>query len=154
MNPMMMELLPLVHQGYCCSQLLLLLMLQAQDRQNPGVVRAAQGLCHGIGQSDGPCGLLTGGACALALVAGKGAEDEIPHPMLTPLLNDYATWFYDRTEAYGGQRCGQIAAGLGATSSAAGEQPNPVACGDLLAECWGKIMELVQSYELDLTEKA
>ena len=61
MNPMMMELLPLVHQGYCCSQLLLLLMLQAQDRQNPGVVRAAQGLCHGIGQSDGPCGLLTGG---------------------------------------------------------------------------------------------
>ena len=101
-----------------------------------------------------PCGLLTGGACALALVAGKGAEDEIPHPMLTPLLNDYATWFYDRTEAYGGQRCGQIAAGLGATSGAAGEQPNPVACGDLLAECWGKIMELVQSYELDLTEKA
>ena len=55
MNPMMMELLSLVHQGYCCSQLLLLLMLQAQDRQNPGVVRAAQGLCHGIGQSDGPC---------------------------------------------------------------------------------------------------
>lgn len=84
MNPMMMELLPLVHQGYCCSQLLLLLMLQAQDKQNPGVVRAAQGLCHGIGQSDGPCGLLTGGACALALVAGKGAENEIPHPMLTP----------------------------------------------------------------------
>ena len=102
MNPMMMELLPLVHQGYCCSQLLLLLMLQAQDRQNPGVVRAAQGLCHGIGQSDGPCGLLTGGACALALAAGKGAEDEIPHPMLTPMLNDYASWFYDRTEGYGG----------------------------------------------------
>ena len=66
-------------------------MLQAQDTQNPGVVRAAQGLCHGIGQSDGPCGLLTGGACALALVAGKGAEDETAHPMLTPLLNDYAS---------------------------------------------------------------
>ena len=29
--------------------------------------------------------------------------------------------------------------------------PNPVACGDLLAECWGKILELVQSYDLDLT---
>lgn len=82
----------------------------------------------------------------------------MPHPMLTPLLNEYASWFYERTEAYGGQRCGQIAAGLGAISGAAGgaagEQPNPVACGDLLAECWGKIMELVQSYELDLTEKA
>jgi hypothetical protein len=97
---------------------------------------------------------LTGGACALALVAGKGADDETAHHMLTPLLNDYATWFYDRTSAYGGQSCGQIAAGLGAASGVAGEQPNPVACGDLLAECWEKIMELVQSYELDLTEKA
>jgi hypothetical protein len=153
MNAMMMELLPLVHQGYCCSQLLLLLMLQARDQQNADVVRAADGLCHGIGQSNGPCGLLTGGACALALVAGKGADDETVHPMLTPLLNDYATWFYERTQAYGGQSCEQIAAGLGATSGAAGEKPNPVACGDLLAECWEKIMELVQSYELDLTPK-
>ena len=154
MNPMMMELLPLVHQGYCCSQIMLLLMLQARDQQNPDVVRAADGLCHGIGQSDGPCGLLTGGACALGLVAGKGADDETPHPMLSPLLNDYATWFYERTQAYGGYSCGQIAAGLGAATGAAGEKPNPAACGDLLAECWEKILELVQSYELDLTPKS
>lgn len=150
MNPMMMELLPLVHEGYCCSQLLMLLMLQARDQENPDLVRAVHGLCHGIGQSDGPCGLLTGGACALALVAGKGAATETPHAMLTPLLNDYATWFYERTNAYGGQSCSQIAAGLGATSGAPGEAPNPVACGDLLAECWEKIIELVQSYDLDI----
>ncbi|MFR8277140.1 MAG: C-GCAxxG-C-C family (seleno)protein [Desulfovibrio fairfieldensis] len=62
MNPLMLELLPMVGQGYCCSQLLILLMLQARDQQNPDLVRAMQGLCHGIGQSDGPCGLLTGGA--------------------------------------------------------------------------------------------
>lgn len=151
MNPMMMELLPLVHEGYCCSQLLVLLMLQVRDEENPGLVRAVHGLCHGIGQSDGPCGLFTGGACALALSAGKGAAHETPHPMLAPLLNDYATWFYERTGPYGGQSCGQVAAGLGALSGVAGEMPNPVACGDLLADCWGKIMELVQSYDLDIT---
>lgn len=150
MNPMMMELLPLVRQGYCCSQLLLLLMLQARDEQNPDVVRAVHGLCHGIGQSDGPCGLLSGGACALGLIAGKGADDEVPHPMLMPLLNDYATWFYERTNAYGGQNCGQIAAGLGALSGTADGKPDLALCGDLLAECWGKIMDLVQIYELDL----
>ena len=150
MNPMMMELLPLVHEGYCCSQLLMLLMLQARDQENPDLVRAVHGLCHGIGQSDGPCGLLTGGACTLALVAGKGAASETPHAMLTPRLNDYATWFYERTNAYGGQSCSQIAAGLGAASGAPGEAPNPVACGDLLAECWEKIIELVQSYDLDI----
>ena len=31
MNPLMLELLPMVRQGYCCSQLLILLMLQARD---------------------------------------------------------------------------------------------------------------------------
>ena len=153
MNPLMLDLLPLVHQGYCCSQLLLLLMLQAQDRQNPDLVRAMHGLCHGIGQSDGPCGLLTGGACALALAAGKGADDETAHPMLTPLLNDYATWFYERVTSYGGIRCGCIAAGLGAASGGSGTAAthDPVACGDLLAECWEKILELAESYDLDLT---
>lgn len=153
MNPLMLELLPMVRQGYCCSQLLILLMLQARDQQNPDLVRAMQGLCHGIGQSDGPCGLLTGGACALALAAGKGADDETAHPMLTPLLNEYAAWFYERVSPYGGISCGCIAAGLGAASGKAGTStaPDPVACGDLLAECWGKILELAQNYELDLT---
>ena len=97
MHPLMMDLLPLVRQGYCCSQLLVQLLVQAQGREVPDLVRALHGLCHGIGQSGGPCGLLTGGACVLALLAGKGAEGEEPHPMLAPLLNDYASWVYERT---------------------------------------------------------
>ena len=76
MHPLMMDLLPLVRQGYCCSQLLVQLLVQAQGREVPDLVRALHGLCHGIGQSGGPCGLLTGGACVLALLAGKGAEGE------------------------------------------------------------------------------
>lgn len=149
MHPLMMEIAPLVRQGYCCSQLLALLMLDQSGAENPALVRAMQGLCHGIGQSDGPCGLLTGGACALALLTGKGAQHETPHPMLTPLLNEYAGWFYDRVAEYGGTNCEAIAAGLGATAKEAGGAPDPVACGGLLAECWDKIRELVQSYGLD-----
>ena len=72
MHPLMMDLLPLVRQGYCCSQLLVQLLVQAQGREVPDLVRALHGLCHGIGQSGGPCGLLTGGACVLALLAGYG----------------------------------------------------------------------------------
>ena len=134
MHPLMMDLLPLVRQGYCCSQLLVQLLVQAQGREVPDLVRALHGLCHGIGQSGGPCGLLTGGACVLALLAGKGAEGEEPHPMLTPLLNDYAGWFYERT--------------------AESAEPDPVACGDLLAECWEKILELIQNYDLDFMAHA
>lgn len=73
--------------------------------------------------------------------------------MLTPLLNEYATWFYERVNPYGGISCGCIATGLGAASGGAvtDATPDPVACGDLLAECWEKILELAENYELDLT---
>ena len=37
MHPMMLELLPWVHQGYCCSQLLVLLMLNARGEENPAL---------------------------------------------------------------------------------------------------------------------
>jgi hypothetical protein len=146
----MMDIAPLVRQGYCCSQLLVLLVLEQNGAENPALVRAMHGLCHGIGRSNGPCGLLTGGACALAVMAGKGAAHETPHPMLTPLLNDYADWFYERVATYGGNNCEAVAAGLGAASKEAGGMPDPIACGALLAECWDKIRELVQDYELDM----
>ena len=89
----MLELVPLIREGYCCSQLLILLVLQQQGVENPGLVRAAGGLCHGMGQSGGACGLLTGGAAALGYLACKGATGESAHPMAEPLINDYATWF-------------------------------------------------------------
>lgn len=153
MHPLMLELLPWVRQGYCCSQLLLLLLLQARGEENPALVRAAQGLCVGIGQSDGPCGLLTGGACALSLVAGKGADAEEAHPLLPALLNDYAQWFYDRVNAFGGISCGCVAQGLAGERGEAAQAgpPDPAGCGDLLAEAWERLLELVQAYDLDIT---
>ncbi len=149
MNPILMDVLPFVREGYCCSQLLVLLMLRARGEENPALVRSQQALCHGMGQSEGPCGLLPGGACALSILAGKGAQDEEPHPMLTPIVNEYAAWFYERTGQYGGYACPQVADGLGAGADGNGVR-DPVACGELLAECWEKICELVESYGLDV----
>ena len=88
MNALMLELIPLIREGYCCSQLLVLLVLQQQGVENPGLVRAAGGLCHGMGQSGGACGLLTGGAAALGYLACKGAAGEAAHPMAEPLINE------------------------------------------------------------------
>lgn len=152
MNPLLLELLPWVRQGYCCSQLLLLLLLQAQGVENPALLRAMQGLCVGIGYSGGPCGLLTGGAATLACVAGKGQDTEQPHPLLDALLNDYARWFEERTRAFGGTYCDAVAQGLAVEQGRAvpaGQTPDPAGCGDLLAECWEKILDLMQAYELD-----
>ena len=46
-----------------------------------------------------------------------------------------------------------MALGLGART-AAGAEPDPVACGDLLAECWEMILELIQNYDLDFMAHA
>ena len=161
MNPLLLDMLPWVRQGYCCSQLLLLLALRQRGEENASLLRAAQGLCHGLGQWGGPCGLLTGGATVLGLLAGRGAEGEAAHPYFDPCVNDYAAWFAERTAAYGGQDCPHVVVGLGGDSAtnmartegqsvpAASEKPNPLLCGELLAQCWDKIVELSDAYQLD-----
>lgn len=144
----MFDVLPFVRQGYCCSQILLLLALQAQGSENPGLVRAVSGLCHGLGQSGGNCGLLTGGACVLAYFSGKGSDFEQANPMFDPLINEYATWFVEMTQKkYGGCNCPQI---LGEALSES-VRPDMSRCGDMLAQCWEKILELCDSYSIDPT---
>jgi hypothetical protein len=154
MNPLVLEILPLVRQGYCCSQLLMLLLLQSLGRENPELVRAMHGLCHGMGASEGACGLLTGGACVLGCVAGRGKTGENAHPALVPLVYDYQQWFVGRTEKYGGAACFQIVQGVSAETGVAppagDARPNPSLCGDLFAECWEKIRALLEEYEIPL----
>ncbi len=154
MNPLLLEIVPLVKQGWCCSQMLMLLLLQALDKENPDLIRSVHGLCHGLGGTEGPCGLLTGGACVLGCAAGRGRPEESAHPSFAPLLNDYQQWFAERTGAYGGIACFQVMEGLSADTGVqkpgAGEAPSPALCGDLFAECWEKILSLLEAYEIPL----
>ncbi len=152
MHPVLMELLPYVKEGYCCSQLLTLLVLQAQGKENQDLVRATHGLCMGLGFSNGPCGLLTGGATALGLLAGHGDADSPAHPAFMPLINEYATWFYEYTAQYGGYTCDTITSNLGNRNSAASDEQDIdlLACGTLLGACWEKIIELADSYTIDI----
>ena len=66
-NDTILSILPLAQKGYCCSQIILLLGLEAQGAENPELIRAAAGLCHGIGGTRHTCGALTGASCLLAL---------------------------------------------------------------------------------------
>ena len=154
MNPLLLEILPLVRQGYCCSQLLMLLLLRSRGEENPPLIRAMQGLCHGMGGTEGPCGLLSGGACVLGCVAGRGKDDEQAHPSLVPLVSEYQQWFVERTGGYGGTACFQVVQGLSAERGLArpsgGELPGPSLCGDMFAECWEKILSLLEAYDIPL----
>jgi hypothetical protein len=146
MDEAMMDILPLAARGYCCSQILGLLALGAQGREDPALVRALGGLCHGVAESGGTCGILTGGACVLALYVGRGADGETPHERAELVLSSFAEWFMERaTRQYGGGTCTAI---LGEGAG----RPDMSRCAGLLSEAWAAMVGILADNGLDVRE--
>lgn len=53
-------------QGYCCSQIIMILGLEKIDKKNHDLVAAMSGLCNGL-QIGSVCGILTAAVCFLSL---------------------------------------------------------------------------------------
>ena len=138
----------LAQQGFCCSQVLVILGLEAQGKTDPDLVRAVHGLCGGIGWSGDTCGTLTGAACVLSLYAGRGLVEETADWRLGAMLRDLVEWFTSECGAlYGGIRCETILAG-----SPVNKQ---VRCPGIIAGTWERVKELLQAnaYELGAAGK-
>jgi hypothetical protein len=143
----LLDILPLAARGYCCSQILGLLALAAQGREDANLVRALGGLCHGVAESGGSCGILTGGACVLSLYVGRGADNETPHERAALMLSTFADWFIERaTGEYGGSTCASIL-GDGQVG-----KPDMSRCGNLLAEAWATLVGILAENGLDVRE--
>ncbi len=110
MNDEMMRMVELGHQGFYCSQILIILALEAQGKSNPDLVRAMSGLHGGMGDCGKVCGTLTGGACLLALYAGKGTPEEREDNRLNPMIDELVEWFEQecRTRFNTGSDCSDI----------------------------------------------
>ncbi|MFH1027498.1 MAG: C-GCAxxG-C-C family protein, partial [Pseudomonadota bacterium] len=131
------------YQGYHCSQILLLLGLEAQGKSNPDLVRAMGGLANGCGVDGGPCGTLTGAACLLSLYAGKGTDDEYEDEGLKYMLKDLWEWF---SLTYG-SRYGDITC-----ESIVGDRTEMrQRCGAIVAGTHAKVIELLTSGGYDVT---
>lgn len=146
MSQYMLDILPLAARGYCCSQMLGLLALQAQGVENPGLVRALGGLCHGMGQCGRTCGVLTGGACVLGYYLGKGADHETASDKADLAVSEFVDWFTERTATYGGTACADI---LGECYDA---KPDMSRCADLVGEAWGRILTILNEIGVDPSE--
>jgi len=125
------EILKLKQGGYCCSQIIVKLMLQDLGQDNPDLVRAMAGLCYGAGSPDGTCGVLTAAACALSLGLGTA---ELPDAAMPSLLSELGDWFAAKTESFNsGTRCEDI---LEAS-------PDRRACADLVTTTSEKLRSLL-----------
>lgn len=109
MNDEFFRMVEIAQQEFYCSQILLMMGLEAQGKTNPDLVRAMAGLVGGLGFSGKNCGTLTGGACLLALYAGKGTTEEVEDSRLNSMIKDLVQWFeQEQGSKYGGIDCQQI----------------------------------------------
>lgn len=126
-------------EGFCCSQIMFLLALDMQNRENPDLVRAVSGLCHGIGFSRDVCGVLSGGACLLSLFTGKGTHKETGHILHADLQTDFVLWFRQHIDSPdNGIRCAEI---LSAHDRRY--------CAKLVDDAFIKIMDLLMENSID-----
>ena len=131
----------LATQGFCCSQIMVILGLEDQGKENPDLIKAMHGLCGGIGRSGKTCGALTGGACLIGLNVGKGTPTEFSHAKINVMINDLLEWFED---VYGAIECSGI---LDHSLDEGNEYP--VQCGNIVATTFNKVLEILASYADD-----
>ena len=92
------------------------------------------------GCGKGTCGSLAGGACLIALYAGKGRDEEDENELLWDMLGELWRWFDDTMgPLYGGVRCDDILAD-GA--------PRAQRCGPIVAQTYAKAMEILHGERL------
>lgn len=143
MNDISLPILEMAARGFCCSQMIILLGLELQGRENPELVRSMTGLGHGLGHSGELCGALLGGAALLGLHAGKGSPGEQEHEHLQLMVAELVDWFRVTACAdCSGIRCADI---LGDAV------PDPVRCGGLVLGVYGRVLELLQEQGIDPT---
>ncbi len=105
MNEDTFRVMDFAMQGYQCSQILMVLALEAQCKQNSDLVKAMSGLLGGMGCGK-TCGALTAGCCVLALYAGKDSPEHNADDRLQKMLSEFVEWFESEyTSRYGGINC-------------------------------------------------
>ena len=143
MDDTFIRMLQLGQQGFNCSQIIILLGLELRGADNPNLVRAMGGLAYGCGCGRGSCGVLTGGCCLLALYAGKGSDEETPSDRLMLMLQELNDWFSQHAG------CTPKDMSCDAIVGEAGPEASRQRCGAILAETYGKVLEILDANGID-----
>ena len=141
-DEILMQMIELAEKKYNCSQILMILTLQQEGKENPGLIRAMSGLGDGCGFFKETCGIMTGAVSILSWYAGKGSDTEKESDKLLPMLQDFGEWFRQEIgEKYNGTRCQDIAGDLVGTPEV------KQICGAIVFQSFGKVNEILASYE-------
>ena len=128
-------MLELSAQGFQCAQIIMIIALESEGKENTDMIRAVGGLNMGFYDFSGPCGSLTGACCLISYFAGKGEKDELADVALSEMLAEFSAWFKN---SYGGQICIDILDG---------DTNNMMSrCPDIVQNSYSKAMEILNKY--------
>lgn len=130
MNGLTTRILELGAQGLCCAQIMASLALETGEKENPDLLRAAKGLCGGLGGTGGLCGILSGGVIFLGLLMEDGGE-------IQEASRDLTEWFKDR---WGSSDCSDL-------TKNAREDERASICHAIMAETVQKCLSILESLE-------
>ena len=147
MNEELFKIIELAGQGFLCSQILIMMGLEANGKSNPDLVRAMTGLAGGLGFCGKNCGALTGGACLISIYAGKGSSEEADDSRHNEMIAELVKWFeQEYSTKYGSINCKDIL------------EDNPQnmneRCPDIVLRTFEKVKEILKKNGYDLTGKS
>ena len=104
-----LRMLEMSKQGFECAQILMMLALESEGKEDGDLLRAVGGLNNGLADKSGPCGALLGCCCVISYFAGKGDADELEDPALRDMISEFTNWFKEEYgKLYGGHICAEI----------------------------------------------
>ena len=145
MDELGFQMFKLTNAGYCCSQIMMKLALDAEENDNEDLLRAVNGLCLGAGSYQKTCGVLTSGIAIFGLYAGKGNDAEYPKQGFSEMVDEYTEWFI--TE-FGSTECKDII-GVCTVTDYQTNQSYRMKCGDILVKCYQKVQEILQEHNFE-----
>lgn len=145
MDDMAFKLFKLVNAGYCCTQLMVKMALDEEEKENEDLLRALNGFCMGVGSTQKICGVLTGGIAILGLYAGKGNDIEYPKEEYSSMVDEYTEWFESEFKS---TECRDII-GVCSVTDYTTNQEYRLKCGDILVKSYEKVQEILKDHNFE-----
>ncbi|NYB72698.1 C_GCAxxG_C_C family protein [Sedimentibacter hydroxybenzoicus DSM 7310] len=142
-NDLAMKIYKLSTQGYCCTQIMLKLALDEENKGNQDLIKSANGFCKGLGGRQGICGVLSGGIMILSLYAGKGSDGEYSHNNYGSMVNEFIDWFEDE---FCSLECIDI---IGVNSFEENNNSYMLKCGNILVKSYEKVVDILNENDYE-----
>jgi len=135
------RMLQLSSQGFSCAQIMMQLILEGEDKEDPDLIRSLGALNNGLRDSGSVCGALLGGVCVISYYTGQGQEDELADPDYDSMIQMLYKWFdAEMTSRYGGITCPALLRG---------DQSNKLTvCPAVVEKTFNKALEILDEHDL------